>query len=80
LDKKLLTLEGNVIELPLSRGSKSERSAIMLDTGEKQYSLRWKNDNPFEQKTATSYLNQRILVKGHLVKRIFLVVEVIILD
>jgi hypothetical protein len=80
LEKKLTTLEGKVIQLPLSRGSKSERNAVMLDTGEKQYALRWKNDNPFEQKTATSYLNQRIMVKGYLVKMTFLVVEVTVLD
>ncbi len=58
------SFQGMVIRGPFARGSKSERDAVMLDTGDKQLVLRLKGGNPFKDAVLDELVGHRIRANG----------------
>ena len=61
-----MELYGRVIKEPFAQGSKSERDAVMLDTGQGRYVLRREGGNPFADPTLDQLIGQTISGEGNL--------------
>ena len=55
---------GRVIKEIFAEGSKSERPAVILDTGKKRYVLRRVGGNPFEDSTLNKLVGKDITATG----------------
>jgi hypothetical protein len=55
---------GKVIKDLVSPGSKSERSAVQLDTGDRKLLLRRKGGHPFHDDVIEALVGQRIKCQG----------------
>jgi hypothetical protein len=58
------TFSGKVISRRVSRSSKSERVAILLETDEGDFILRRKGGNPFRDDVVETLLGRHIEAKG----------------
>ena len=61
-----MRFKGRVIREVVAKGSKSERSAVTLDTGKKRYVLRRLGGNPFEDSTLEKLVGKTITATGEL--------------
>jgi len=57
---------GYVVRKTVAAGSKSERSAIVLQTDEGEYVLRIQGGNPFDDRRLEPLIGKRIRVRGQL--------------
>jgi len=57
---------GHVVRKTIAEGSKSERSAILLQTEEGEYVLRIQGGNPFEDRRLDELVGKRICARGQL--------------
>lgn len=57
-------LSGEVVRKPFALGSKSERMAVSLDTGEARYLLRRRGGHPFSDPQLDALVGKRIRCKG----------------
>lgn len=77
-DKKIkeVSLSGKVIRKKISRGSKSERNAVILKTEDKEYVLRKLGGNPFHDASLELLVGKTITASGMLDRNLFLVREI----
>jgi len=75
-----MELSGRVIKEPFAQGSKSERAAVMLDTGESRYVLRREGGNPFADSILDQLVGQRIETDGNLTGYTFIMSKWKVLD
>ena len=61
-----MQIKGRVIKEVVAKGSKSERPAIILDTGKKQYVLRRAGENPYIDPTLDALVGKDISATGNL--------------
>ena len=61
-----MQVKGKVIKEVVAKGSKSERPAIILDTGKKQYVLRRPGENPYSDPTLEALVGKDISATGNL--------------
>lgn len=61
----LKTYQGHVIRALVAQGSKSERMAVMLDTGHERLVLRQRGGNAFRDDVLEGLVGQRITGRGH---------------
>ena len=59
-----MEISGRVIKEVVAKGSKSERPAVILDTGKKRYVLRRIGANPFEDATLDKLVGKTITATG----------------
>ena len=59
-----MQVTGRVIKEVFAKGSKSERPAVILDTGKKRYVLRRVGGNPFEDSTLNKLVGKDITATG----------------
>ena len=59
------TFKGTVVKAPFAPGSKSEREAVMLDTGHERLVLRQKGGNAFRDPELEALVGRRITGSGH---------------
>ena len=57
---------GQVIRKPFAAGSKSERPAVMLQTGDGEYVLRIQGGNPFHDPRLEELVGKQIVVVANL--------------
>jgi hypothetical protein len=57
---------GKVVSKLTSKGSKSERMAVQLDTGEELYILRRRGGNPFRDEVLEELVGKTIDARGRL--------------
>jgi len=57
---------GNVVRKKVAAGSKSERSAIVLQTDDGEYVLRIQGGNPFDDGRLDQLVGKRIRARGQL--------------
>ena len=60
-----MQIKGRVIREVAAKGSKSERAAIILDTGKKQYVLRRPGENPYSDPTLDELVGKDISATGN---------------
>jgi hypothetical protein len=60
-----MEIKGRVIKEVVAKGSKSERPAVLLDTGKKQYILRRPGENPYSDPTLDALVGKNISATGH---------------
>jgi len=60
-----MQIKGRVIREVVAKGSKSERLAIILDTGKKQYVLRRPGENPYSDPTLDELVGKDISATGN---------------
>ena len=60
-----MQLKGKVIREVVGEGSKSERSAVMLDTGKKKYVLRRMGGNPYSDPDLDGLVGKNIEAEGN---------------
>jgi hypothetical protein len=60
-----MQIKGRVIKEVVAKGSKSERPAVILDTGKKQYVLRRPGENPFSDPTLDGLVGKTISATGN---------------
>ena len=61
-----MQVKGRVIKEVVAKGSKSERPAVILDTGKKQYVLRRPGEDPFSDPMLDSLVGKSISATGNL--------------
>ena len=61
-----MQIKGRVIKEVVAKGSKSERSAVLLDTGKKQYVLRRPGENPYSDPILDDLVGKNISATGNL--------------
>jgi len=66
-----MKLKGKISVRNFGEGSKSEHTAVYLDTEEGSYMLRKKNTNPFENPDLKRLEGKEVTVEGTLDKYIF---------
>ena len=59
-----MQFKGRVIREVVAKGSKSERPAVLLDTGKQRYVLRRIGGNPYEDSTLEKLVGKDISVTG----------------
>jgi hypothetical protein len=59
------TFTGTVVKAAFAPGSKSEREAVMLDTGSERLVLRQKGGNAFRDPALEALVGRRITGSGH---------------
>ena len=59
------TFTGTVVKACFAPGSKSEREAVMLDTGSERLVLRQKGGNAFRDPALEALVGRRITGSGH---------------
>lgn len=59
-----MQFKGRVIREVVAKGSKSERPAVLLDTGKQRYVLRRIGGNPYEDSTLEKLVGKAISVTG----------------
>jgi len=59
-----MQIKGQVIKEVVAKGSKSERPAVLLDTGKKQYVLRRPGENPYSDPTLDDLVGKSISATG----------------
>jgi hypothetical protein len=74
----MITLEGRVIKEVVNKGSKSERSAVLLITGaddgaEARYALRRRDGNAFYDPKLAMLVGKYISCEGQLVGRTYII-------
>jgi hypothetical protein len=57
---------GNVVRKQVAEGSKSERTAILLQTDEGEYVLRIQGGNPFHDQRLEQLVGKRIRARGQI--------------
>ena len=60
-----MQLKGKVIREVVGKGSKSERSSVMLDTGDKKYVLRRMGGNPYSDPDLDKLVGKDIEAEGN---------------
>jgi hypothetical protein len=60
-----MEIKGRVIKEIVAKGSKSERAAVLLDTGKKQYVLRRPGENPYSDSTLDDLVGKTISATGN---------------
>jgi hypothetical protein len=60
-------MTGTVVRAPFGTGSKSEREAIWLDTGDQRLVLRRKDGPTFDDRTLDKYVGKRVTCDGFIV-------------
>jgi len=60
-------MTGTVVRAPFGTGSKSEREAIWLDTGDQRLVLRRKNGPTFDDRALDKYVGKRVTCDGFIV-------------
>lgn len=68
-------LTGDVVKEPIGQGSKSERDAVLLLTGEKRYVLRRQGGNAFQDPALDRLVGKRIQGSGFVTGYTFLMSE-----
>lgn len=58
------TLTGSVIKKLIAEGSKSEREAVLLVVGEKEYILRQKGGNPYNDPELNELVGKKLKCDG----------------
>ncbi|MCF2221506.1 hypothetical protein H9Q08_19760 [Chryseobacterium sp. PS-8] len=66
-----MKLEGLVVEGRFGKESKSEHSAIYIDTGENKYRLKKLGGNPFYDETLHNLIGKKVSVEGNLTDYFF---------
>ena len=66
---------GNVIRKRIAIGSKSERDAVLLQTGDQEYVLRIVGANPFQDPRLDALVGKRICAQGDVHGNAFLMRE-----
>ncbi|HRQ51843.1 MAG TPA: hypothetical protein PLR74_14950 [Agriterribacter sp.] len=69
-------LSGKVVIKKIAEGSKSERNAVLLQTGNKSYILRKIGGNPFHDPSLEILKGKHITVRGMLSRNLFLAKEI----
>ncbi len=69
-------LSGKVVMKKTSEGSKSERNAVLLQTGNKSYILRKMGGNPFKDTSLEMLSGKNITATGILDRNLFLAKEI----
>jgi len=72
-----MEISGRVIKKTVGKGSKSERNAVLLDTGEAKFVLRRQGANPFSDPVLDAYVGKTIRGVGNLTGYTFIVSEMI---
>jgi len=67
----VMKLQGLVVEGVYGEGSKSEHTAVYLDTGAKKYRLKRRGGNPFFDQTLRDLIGKTILAEGNLTDHFF---------
>lgn len=70
---KEMQLSGKVVLKKIAKGSKSERVAVVLQCGEKEYLLRKWGGNPFRDTSLEMLAEKHITASGLLDRNLFLV-------
>ena len=70
-----MEISGTVIKEMFGEGSKSERAAVMLDTGEAKYVLRRQGGNPFSDPVLDDLVGKTIRGEGNLTGYTFIMSE-----
>ena len=60
-----MQLKGKVIKEVVGKGSKSERAAVVLDTGKQKYVLRRMGGNPYTDPDLDKLVGKNIEVEGN---------------
>lgn len=60
-----MEIKGRVIKEVFAKGSKSERPAVLLDTGTKRYVLRREGGNPFSDPALDKLVGKNISAVGN---------------
>jgi hypothetical protein len=60
-----MNFKGRVIKDVVAKGSKSERSAVVLDTGKEQYVLRRPGENPYSDPALDDLIGKNISATGN---------------
>jgi hypothetical protein len=60
-------IAGTVVRAPFGTGSKSEREAIWLDTGDQRLVLRRKDGPTFGDRALDKYVGKRVMCDGFIV-------------
>ncbi len=60
-----MEITGRVIKEVFAKGSKSERPAVLLDTGKKRYVLRRQGGNPFSDPALDKLVGKNISAVGN---------------
>ena len=68
-------LSGRVIKEVVGKGSKSERAAVILDTGKERYVLRRQGGNAFSDPTIDKLVGKKISAVGNVTGYTFLMKE-----
>ena len=72
---KSMQISGRVIKEVVSKGSKSEHAAVLLDTGKKKYVLRRVGGNPFKDPALDKLVGKSISVVGNVAGQTLLMSE-----
>jgi len=67
-----MEIKGLVVKDVVAKGSKSERAAVLLDTGKKRYVLRRQGGNPFSDPALDKLVGKNISVVGNVTGYTFL--------
>ena len=70
-----MEISGTVVKEPFGTGSKSERAAVVLDTGDAKYVLRRDGGNPFADPVLDGLVGKSISCKGNLTGYTFIMSE-----
>ena len=70
-----MQLKGKVIREVVGKGSKSERGAVVLDTGTERYVLRRKGGNAFSDPDLDKLVGKKIEAEGNLTGYTFLMTD-----
>lgn len=69
------TLTGSVIKKLIALGSKSEREAVLLVVGDKEYILRQKGGNPLNDPELNELVGKRVVGDGFLLGTTFVLTD-----
>lgn len=68
----LTELTGSVVKHLIAKGSKSEREAVLLMVGEKQYILRQRGGNPFSDPVLDDLVGKNLKAEGQILGTVFI--------
>lgn len=69
------TLTGSVIKKLIALGSKSEREALLLVVGDKEYILRQKGGNPYNDPELNELIGKKVVGDGFLLGTTFVLTD-----
>jgi len=67
-----MLISGQIIEKALAAGSKSQHQGLFIVCAEAEYVIRFKGDNPFENKSLKAFIGKQVMAEGILIDYLFL--------